>query len=98
MPVYDCRLNEPLFGVPPAPDVPPGAEPFPRFDGKPGRLVDATGQVVGGYYRGCDTETGEVDRYDVRDGKFRIDPQTRRVVVLRVAYPAPLAYLPPDEG
>lgn len=94
MPVYDCRLNPigDAFGLP-APVVPMPAEAFPRFGGEPGVLRDATGQALPWVIR-CDTETGAVERYDVRDGEWQIDSATKRVVVLRETRPAPLTYAP----
>ena len=95
MPVYDVRCNE-TIGPPPMEPAPPGSEPFPRFDGKPGMLLDAQGAVIEWVIR-CNTETGEVERYDVRgtDGsrRWQTDPVTKRVVVLREIHPAPLRYV-----
>lgn len=93
MAVYDVRLNAvPGGNLPPGRAVAPGAGPFPRFAGKPGVLLDAAGAEVRWVIR-CDTETGEVERYDVRGGKWQFDRSTGRVLVVTEFRPAPLAYV-----
>lgn len=98
MPVYDARLNDrgeqPLRL--PSEVIPMPAEPFPRFDGRAGRLFDANGELIE-YVLRCDTETGEVVRYDRRDGKFWLNTETKCLVVLTERRPAPLSYLSPDD-
>ena len=95
MPIYDCRLNnEDWMTYPAATPIPPGAEPFPRFDGLAGELRDAMGQKLLWVVR-CDTVTGEVEQYERIGGKFSIDPKTNRVLVVRTKYAAPLTYTAP---
>jgi hypothetical protein len=93
MPLYDIAPNNPNAPPPPR-DVAPGALPFPRFDGLPGRLVDATGAAVL-YVVWCDTETGEVECYDRSRGALYLNARTLRVATTREMRPAPLQYLPP---
>lgn len=93
MPVYDTALNNPTAS-PPLRDVAPDALPFPRFNGLPGRLVDGTGAAIE-YAVWCDTDTGEVERYDRSRGGFRLDSRTLRVATVREMRPAPLQHLPP---
>lgn len=94
MPLYDCRHPFPTerntLGTPPL----PGSVPFPRFDGRPGRLYDAAGALVQ-FPLWCNTETGEVCRYDGRDGKWQTDPTTGRVALITETRPAPLEYREP---
>lgn len=93
MPLYDCRLPRDLTF--PCGDPLPGAEPFPRFAGRAGRLYDAAGNPVQ-WVVWCDTDTGELERYDRRDGRFQIDPATKRLLAVRETRPAPLEYRPPE--
>ena len=95
--VYDLSLNHPRSDwALHRPTPVPGAQPFPRFAGKAGRLLDETGQIVL-YPVRCDTETGDVERYDAPGGRFKLDPGTGRVAVVRETRPAPLTYVPREE-
>jgi hypothetical protein len=84
-----------MFGV--AAFAREGAEPFPRFGGLRGKLHDATGAPVEGYLIWCDTDTGELERYDYdpKANKFAADPVTKRLLTVRETRPAPLEYRPP---
>lgn len=78
------------------PDALPGGVPFATRC----RIVDANGKHIP-YLLSANTETGEVERYDrTPDGKrFKCDPVTKRVVIIRETHPAPLQLIPlaPDE-
>ncbi len=95
MPVYDVRLNHPLRpGFQSTRDLTPDFEPFPRFAGMPGRLLDANGVLIPWAIR-CNTETGYVERYERVDDRFVIDQATMRLLIVQSIYAAPLCYAPP---
>lgn len=71
----------------------PGAVPFPRPGG--GRLRDAHGDWLPLYVIRVDTDRGLVDRYDVGNGRWRLQ-LNGRVVVLSERYAAPLTYVMGD--
>lgn len=71
----------------------PGAVPFPRPGG--GRLRDAHGDWLPLYVFRVDTESGRVDRYDVRGDVWRMT-LANRPVVLSETYAAPLTYVMGD--
>ncbi len=92
MPLYDIELNNPSGLLPGAL---PGSEPFPRFHGGAGRLLDASGKAILMPIR-CNTETGFVERldYSPESNRFEIDPASGRVMVLMEQHSAPLFYIP----
>lgn len=85
MPLYDCRHRELVSGIP---DDPPmrNSLPFPAdWNG----TVDADGKLLSPLLW-CDTESGDVGRYDRTDGNYEIDSNTRRLRILYERHPAPL--------
>lgn len=71
--------------------------PIPRFDGRPGVLLDRNGvEIAGSDMRlvAFDTETGDVLRYACVDGVYEIDAVSKRVRVWYERHPAPLRYVP----
>lgn len=59
------------------------ARPHARY-----RVVDAAGDVIP-FVRCCDTLTGDVQRYERRDGRFVVG-RDGRVALVRERRPAPL--------
>lgn len=88
MPIYDCHLD-PRWPKPHL--AQPRALPFPLpLGGGYRHTEDATGAVLSPLVW-CDTDTGEVERYVVKDGQWEMTPgPVCRVVTVREFRPAPL--------
>lgn len=103
MPKYDSVLNGAAERGHLWPEDHP-VQPFPRFNGRPGRLIDATGFVVSPdalMLTACDTETGEVEHADVcprpdTGPKYAPLPISGRLVTQVTVFPAPLRYVAPE--
>lgn len=100
MPLYDARLPRGdlpplLYGPADAALAAPGAVPFPPYPPHCRRrvAVDAAGNEYDSLLW-IDTETGELERYEKRDGGFVVDAATRRVMTVREKVPAPVELVP----
>lgn len=101
---YDIKLNEVIDkgGEIPADHI---VQPFPRFNGRCGLLIDANGVVVSPsgtmIMTACDTETGEVEHLAIDkvlpSGRIRFKtlPVSGRPVTQVSVFPAPMRYVSP---
>jgi hypothetical protein len=94
MPLFDARLSrigelqdrieKSTSFVPSEPSLP---FPYPHS-----RTLDANGTLILFVLR-CDTDTGMVERFDVRNGRWQLN-DAGLPIVLREHHPAPLRIVP----